>query len=159
MAKAPAKAKNKGGRPSKFDTIDMEQVRLLTLDGWDDQRMADFFKITKATWNNWKKAHEEFFASLKDWKLEADHEVEMRLYKRAIGYVHPEDKIFVNDGTPLIVPTEKHYPPDTTAAIFWLKNRKPAEWRDKQDIDLNVTSDIAEMLDARRKRAKASKPG
>jgi hypothetical protein len=49
--------------------------------------------------------------------------------------------------------------PDTTAAIFWLKNRQPSQWRDKQEVELTVSDDIAEMLDARRKRAKASKPG
>lgn len=156
---APQVEKAKIGRPSKFDGIDFEQVKMLALDGWDDKRMAAFFKVTEQTWTNWKKAHPDFFASLKDWKLIADREVEERLYKRAIGYSHPEDKIFNDGGEPLIVPTIKHYPPDTTAAIFWLKNRKPAEWRDKQELDLNVSDDIAEMLDARRKRAKAAKPG
>ena len=58
-----------------------------------------------------------------------------RLYKRAIGYEHDEDKIFNNQGEPLIVPTTKHVQPDTTAAIFWLKNRQPARWRDKQEIE------------------------
>jgi len=38
----------------------------------------------------------------------------------------------------LIVPTVKHYPPDTTAAIFWLKNRQPAKWREKQEVETTI---------------------
>ncbi len=55
------------------------------------------------------------------------------MYERATGYSHAEDKIFNDGGEPLIVPTTKHYPPDATSAIFWLKNRQPAKWRDKTE--------------------------
>jgi hypothetical protein len=55
-----------------------------------------------------------------------------------MGYSAPEDKIFNNDGKPLIVPTVKNYPPDTTAVIFWLKNRRPDEWRDKIDHGISA---------------------
>jgi len=71
---------------------------------------------------------------LKRGKDKADTNVIESLYRRAIGYSHPEDKIFNNNGKALIVPTTKHYAPDTTAAIFWLKNRRPEEWRDRQEI-------------------------
>lgn len=128
------KKKNTGGRPSKFDTIDLQQVELLAIRGWTDVEMSKFFNVTEATWNNWKKKHPEFFVSLKDWKLEADDRIERSLYERASGYSHPEDKIFKPAGEkPTIVPTTKHYPPDTTACIFWLKNRKKEEWRDRPE--------------------------
>lgn len=58
-----------------------------------------------------------------------------RLYQRATGYSHLEDKVFNDNGKPLIVPTIKHYPPEVKAAIFWLKNRKSLTWRDKKEID------------------------
>ncbi len=35
---------------------------------------------------------------------------------------------------------EEVHAPDTTACIFWLKNRKPAEWRDKQDVEMNIAA-------------------
>ena len=38
-------------------------------------------------------------------------------------------------GQVTLTPIIKHYPPDTTAAIFWLKNRKTDQWRDKQDVE------------------------
>lgn len=132
--KAPAKkTKNKGGRPSKLGTVDRGQVEKLAKAGWTDVQMAEFFGVTEKTWNNWKKKEPEFFQSLKDWKMEADHAVERSLYERARGYSHPDVHITSYQGEVTITDIEKHYPPDSTAAIFWLKNRKPAEWRDKQE--------------------------
>lgn len=138
-------ATRKPGRPSLFDGIDMELVEFLVKKGFTDEEMATACKVTKQTWGNWKKAHPEFFASLKDWKQEADEAVERSLYERATGYQHPEDKIFNADGAPLIVPTIKHYPPDSTAMIFWLKNRKPKEWRD-QPPDGDVAEDLKILM-------------
>lgn len=63
----------------------------------------------------------------------ADAEVADRLYQRALGYTHVEDDIRVCDGVIITTPTTRHYPPDTTACIFWLKNRRPDLWRDKPD--------------------------
>lgn len=123
------------GRPSKFDSLDLKKVQALASRGWTDVEMSDFFGVDESTWTRWKEKHPDFCTSLKDWKIEADSRVERSLYERATGYEHPEDKIFNNEGEPLIVPTTKHYPPDTTAAIFWLKNRKPEQWRDKQPDD------------------------
>jgi hypothetical protein len=122
-------------RPSKFDSIDLSKVEQLAKRGWTDKEMSDFFEVNEATWNRWKDKHPEFCKSLKDWKLEADSKVERSLYERATGYKAPEDKIFNHNGEPMVVPTTKHYPPDTTAAIFWLKNRKKEEWRDKQEVE------------------------
>ena len=142
------KASRKGGRPSKFGTINQKQIQFLAERGCTDAEMAAFFEVTRQTWDNWKAAHPEFFASLKSWKEEADRKVERSLYERAKGYSHPEDKIFNANGQPLIVPTIKHYPPDTTAAIFWLKNRMKDEWRDTQHINHSgsvQTADDAEL--------------
>ena len=110
-------------------------------------KLADFFNVTEQTINNWKLAREGFFESLKKGKLLADAKVASALYHRALGYEHEEDKIFQFEGEPVIVPTIKHYPPDTTAAIFWLKNRRPSAWRDRQDI--NVTGDMSADVSAK----------
>jgi hypothetical protein len=123
------------GRPTKFDKLDLDQVKSLATRGWTDQEMADHFKVARSTWSKWKIEHPEFSDTLKDWKDEADKRVERSLYERALGYNHPQDKIFNDSGKPLIVPTIKHYPPDTTAMIFWLKNRQPEDWRDKVETE------------------------
>jgi hypothetical protein len=126
----------KVGRPSKYKPEIAEQAYKLCLLGATDKEMADFFGVAESTFNLWKKEHEEFSESLKKGKLLADANVANKLYQRALGYSHPEDKIFNDNGEPMIVPTIKHYPPDPTAAIFWLKNRKPQEWRDKRETEL-----------------------
>jgi len=77
----------------------------------------------------------EFCNALKAGKSSADDRVERSLYERANGYTHVEDKIFMHEGQPVIVPTKKHYPPDTTAGIFWLKNRRAEDWREKQEVE------------------------
>ncbi len=135
MKKKTEKVKPKMGRPSKFETINMKQLEILVKDGKTDKFVCDFFDITESTLTNYKKKHPDFFASLKDWKLEADAEVEISLYERAKGYSVPEDKIFIHEGEPVIVPTTKNYPPDPTSIIFWLKNRQPDKWRDKFEHD------------------------
>jgi len=121
------------GRPTAYKKEYNEQAYKLCLLGATDKEMADFFGVSEVTFNAWKKNHPDFLKSLKKGKEIADANVASRLYERAMGYSHPEDKIFNDNGKPMIVPTTKHYPPDPTAAIFWLKNRKPAEWRDKRE--------------------------
>lgn len=121
------------GRPSKYKEEFVEQAEKLCALGLTDVELAQFFGVSEVTLNAWKSKYPDFLKSLKVGKEHADTRVERSLYQRAIGYSHPEDKIFNDNGKPMIVPTIKHYPPDTTAAIFWLKNRKSADWRDKQD--------------------------
>ena len=120
-------------RKSKYQPEYVGQARKLCLLGATDAQLADFFNVSEVTLNAWKSKHPEFLKSLKEAKAELDSTVERRLFERATGYSHPEDKIFQHDGKPLVVPTTKHYPPDTTAAILWLKNRQPERWRDKQE--------------------------
>lgn len=111
------------------------QARKLCRLGATDKELAEFFGVDVATVNRWKLAHPEFCESLKDGKSAADAEVADRLYQRALGYSHREDKILQHNGAPVIVPTVKHYPPDTVACIFWLKNRRPDLWREKVNLE------------------------
>ena len=139
------------GRPSKYKEEYCEQAEKLARLGATDKEMADFFGVTEQTLNNWKTDKDgnetPFFESLKRGKVEADARVVDSLYQRALGYSCREDKVFLVDKKPLIVPMMKQYPPDTTAAIFWLKNRRPSEWRDRQDI--NVTGDMPADVSAK----------
>lgn len=148
MAKAKAKAptkttpakpgKHPGGRPSKYDPATMPALaeKVCREFGADDEALARFFDVSVATINNWKNKHPEFLESLRAGKDYFDTErVEAALVHRAIGYSHPEDDIRVANGEIIITPTIKHYPPDTTAAIFWLKNRDKDRWRDKIEHD------------------------
>lgn len=138
-------AKNKGGRPTRYKSEYAEQARKLCLLGATDEALADFFEVSKVTINAWKKAHPEFLNSLKIGKQIADANVADSLYNRALGYSHPEIKVFNNMGEIVTFECEKHYPPDPTSAIFWLKNRQPALWRDKP-AEETKSDDLAESI-------------
>lgn len=122
------------GRPSKFDGIDQTQVEFLAKKGFTDKEFCAFFKVDEKSWNNWKNKYATFFQSLNDWKAQADKEVEKSLYQRACGFACPEEKIVVVNGQIERVQTTRHYPPDATSMIFWLKNRNKEEWRDQKEV-------------------------
>lgn len=126
-------AKPKRGRPSKYRPEFVEQARKLAMLGMTDVEMAKFFDVAESTLNLWKLENREFSESLKAGKVIADADVTESLYKRATGYEHPEDDIRVVNGEIVITPTIKHYPPDPTSMIFWLKNRQPDKWREKRE--------------------------
>ena len=120
------------GRPTRYKQEYAVEAYKLCLLGATDAQMADFFGISESTLNLWKKKHLKFSESLKDGKERADANVAKSLYNRAIGYSHPEEKIFQNEGNIIRADTIKHYPPDTAAAFIWLKNR--AGWKDKTEV-------------------------
>ena len=123
------------GRPSKLKTEYLEQVKKLAKLGATDKQIADFFNVTEQTVNNWKISNQAFFESLKDGKSEADAQVEKALFQRATGYETKEAKVTFEDGRADYIEIPKYYPPDTTACIFWLKNRKATDWRDKVETE------------------------
>ncbi|TSP11447.1 helix-turn-helix domain-containing protein [Cupriavidus campinensis] len=124
-------------RPTSYKAEYAEQAFKLCLLGATDAEMADIFGVTEQTLNNWKTSHPEFFESIKSGKAAADANVASRLYQRAMGYTHPAVKIVVVGGEIKHKPYTEHYPPDTAAGIFWLKNRRKKDWRDKIEQELS----------------------
>lgn len=122
-------------RPSKYKPEFVQQAEKLCKLGATDMEVADFFEVEVRTLYRWKTEHDAFCQALKSGKAESDERVERSLFSRAIGYEHEEVDIRVIDHAIVQTPIRKYYPPDTTAAIFWLKNRRPADWRDKQDVE------------------------
>lgn len=126
-------------RPSNYKKEYAEQALKLCRLGSTDKDLADFFNVTEKTINNWKSTHPEFLQSLKEGKVLADAEVANRLYMRAIGYEHEETKLAQSEGVFTDAKTvTKHYAPDPTAAIFWLKNRRPDKWRQVVDASIDA---------------------
>lgn len=124
------------GRPSKYKEEYAEQAYKLCLLGATDKDMADFFGVSEQTLNAWKQQQPVFLESLKKGKTLADATVASKLYHRAIGYEHPEIITATHQGQITdTMEVTKHYAPDPTAAIFWLKNRQPRQWRDKQEVE------------------------
>lgn len=117
----------------------LEPEGLLKIEGWardglTDEQIAHNMGISPSTLYEWKNAYSEFSESLKRGKEVVDRQVENALLKRALGYEYEEvsEKYELGILTERKV-TKKQVVPDTTAQIFWLKNRKPADWRDKPE--------------------------
>lgn len=123
--------KNKGGAPSKWKDEFVEQAGKLALLGLVDEELASFFSVSKATWNNWKKNKPGLLDTLKKNKTLADADMAVALFKRGVGYSHEEEKLFCYEGQVISEKVTKHYPPDTGAAMAFLKNRQRKLWRDK----------------------------
>ena len=128
----------KTGRPTKYKAEFNERAYDYCLLGATDAQMADFFGTCERTINMWKKAHPEFLQSVTRGKVEADAKVAGSLFQRACGYTHPEERIFHHNGKTVRADTLKHYPPDTRAAEFWLKNRNPEMWREKVEVEQTI---------------------
>ena len=117
---------------------------LLKLEGWardglTDEQIAHNMGVSVATLYNYKKQHLEILEVLKKGKEVIDIQVENALLKRALGYSYEEIKTEQSEDGYKVTKTIKEVAPDTTAQIFWLKNRKRTEWRDKQDIEHSGT--------------------
>lgn len=143
---------NKKGNGKYHEWITEEG--LLKIEGWArdgliDRQIAHNIGITEQTLNNWKKRYPSLFESLKRGKEVVDRQVENALLKRALGYTYTETKTEESEQGTKITRTEKEVVPDTTAQIFWLKNRKPLEWRDKREIENTVAVEdrIGELFD------------
>ena len=106
---------------------------LIKLQGWardglSDEQIAHNMGISRSTLSEWKNKYSDIADTLKKTKEIVDREVENALFRRAMGYKY--DEVTYERGEEVKRVT-KEVAPDTTAQIFWLKNRKPAEWRDK----------------------------
>ena len=119
----------------------LKKLEAWARDGLTDEQIANNIGISARTLYHWKNKHVQIFQSLKRGKEVVDIEVENALLKRALGYDYEEYKEVqrVVDGKKYHekIMMKRHCPPDVTAQIFWLKNRKPTDWRDKNIVELD----------------------
>jgi len=137
--------KRKQGQPTKLTPERAVKIHFLARRGCTDKQIAEILDVTEKTICNWKKTS-SFFQSLKVAKAEADALVEISLFERATGYSHPETKVFQHEGQIITEETVKHYPPDAVACIFWLKNRRPLEWREKREVEHSGEISIVQLM-------------
>lgn len=133
---------SKGGRPSAYRAEYAHIAYRHTLLGAIDKDLAEAFSVSEQTINSWKKSHPKFRESIQRGKSSADAIVAESLFKRANGYSHPAVKIFSCEGVTTEHAYTEHYPPDTAACIFFLKNRQPDKWRDKPEVQVDVHTDV-----------------
>ena len=122
---------------------------LLKIEGWardglTDEQIANSMGVNKATLYRWKEKYCDICNALKRGKEVVDRQVENALLKRALGYTYEEITYEGGVETKRVV---KEVVPDTTAQIFWLKNRKREAWADRQNIELSqpIDDSIKEM--------------
>ena len=141
---------------SKWEDV---KNKLILVEGWardglTDEQIANNLGISEKTFYDYKKKYPQFLQSLKKGKEVVDYEVENALLKRALGYEYEEKTyedvynkeldMYIEKLTKKV---KKQVAPDTTALIFWLKNRKPNQWRDKVNIENESTKETLEKLD------------
>ncbi len=143
-------------RPEKFKDEYIALAKKACKLGATDLDLAEMMDVSLRTIRYWRASKPEFAEALVAGKKEADDRVESSLYHRAMGYSHEETDIRVVDGAIVMTPVIKHYPPDTTAAIFWLKNRRSADWRDKRETEVSGTLNLNDLTDEELERRLAA---
>ena len=123
-------ATRKTGRPTKYDPhLHPSLAEAWAAAGKIEEEIAEKLGISRATLKTWKREHPAFLAAVKAGKEPSNDRVKRSLFERAVGYSHPSEEIFCAFGKVTRAKTIKHYPPDTTAAIFWLCNRDRENWK------------------------------
>lgn len=153
--------KRKVGRPTKLD----KSLKIVALNlyqkGKTDAEVAEICGVANSTIYEWKNKDPEFSEAIKKAKAHADEAVVNALLEKCLGYEHPETIVkTVSHGKDMgssieEVEVTKRYPPDTEAIKFWLKNRQPEKWRDKQELEVS-NGNLAEGIEKARDRSKES---
>lgn len=130
---------------------------LLKIQGWardglTDKEIAKEIGISKQTFYDWQKKYSDFSDSIKKNKEVADRSVEDALFRKATGYKTKEiirerqwNRTTGQYELVTVKEVEKDVAPDTTAQIFWLKNRKPETWRDKREVLTDGSADARDI--------------
>ena len=140
-------APTKLGRPTEYQPSFIVQAEKLCSLGATDMEMAAFFEVAVSTFYKWKHDYPDFSEAQRVAKEAADNRVERSLYNRAVGYTFETEKVFQYQGDIVRATTLEHVPPETTACIFWLKNRRKEQWRDVQRHEHGGVGDFDRMAD------------
>lgn len=123
-------AKPRGAVNVYDEPYHVSHVRALTMLGATNEQLASVFEVNEQTIKLWMNKYPEFRAAAREGKQAADARVAESLYKRAVGFSHPETVVkMTKDGEVKKVQVTRHYAPDTQACQTWLYNRQPELWR------------------------------
>lgn len=136
----------------------VSEEKLALLEGWSRDGLS-YMEVAKnmgvnvGTLQKWRKASDQIEAALRKGREVSDYLVENALFRRAVGFMTTEKKTVTrldpNGGESIVevTETEKHVLPDTLAQIFYLKNRRPQEWRDRREVGLEGTVGLVQIVD------------
>lgn len=139
-------AAKKAGRPPKYHPGFVHIAATTAVIGATLPQLADIFGVWGQTLHDWCDQYPEFHAAIEKGRTLPDDMVEMSLFRRAMGYSHRSEKIFQYEGEIIRAETVEHYPPDTGAMAFWLKNRRPDKWRDRIDAPGATPEEAARVM-------------
>lgn len=118
--------------------------------GHSDEFIASLYDVPVRVWKDWLEANPQLGQSVARWRAGQNDKVAQALFNRAVGCSHKETVVKISkSGEVDLIEVDKHYPPDTTACMSWLKNRDPENWNNeknnqvidqKSTVDLNVKS-------------------
>lgn len=123
------------GRPTSYGKAVLRKVVEMAQNGATDAEIAQELDISMRTFAGWRARHTDFRHALRFGREAADDRVERALWHRAVGYDYEQVKVrFDSRGRAKFVSVPVHVPPDPQAAMMWLKNRRPAEWKDRVEM-------------------------
>lgn len=141
------------GKLSKFRPEYVRMAREVCILGATNPELAKVLGVNADTIHEWRIRYPDFEEATRVGKAEADERVTRALFHRAVGYQLQTERLFLieeereeldkNGAVIATITTKKvlhepvieHVQPDTTACIFWLKNRRPEQWREKATFE------------------------
>jgi len=123
-----------GGRPTTYRPENADIARLSCMLGATNDTLAERFEVCRRTIDNWIATIPEFSYAVKQGRGVADESVVSALFARATGMEQKMTKVFCYRGQPVTADYTAHLPPDVRACIFWLRNRRPEEWRESRPL-------------------------
>ena len=136
------------------------QIQGWARDGLTDEQIVHNMGIGLRTFYEWQEKFPQFAQAIKKGKAPVDIQVENALLKRALGYDYEEaiteiEEMGEGRQKKQVRKVKKHMPPDVTAQIFWLKNRRPGRWRDKIEAAPEQGSELLQSLFDLERRSQA----
>ena len=132
------------GRATSFDFRTIPIIRGMALSGSSDKQIAEFLGISPKTFEYWAGHIPLLVGALKDGRQFANANVAKSLYRQAVGYTIPEEKIFYDSkrGRAVRVRGKKFYAPNPVPGIFWMKNKDPDNWKDTRQVEQTGSGEL-----------------
>ena len=118
------------GRPTLYKPELADRARELCARGATNHDLAGRFGVVRSTIGQWIASHPEFAEAVQQGRDVADAIAVESLFTRVTGYDRPAEKVFLYRGEPRTVTYTAHVPPETRACMYWLRNRRPEDWRE-----------------------------
>jgi hypothetical protein len=123
-----------GGRPTAYKPENAEIARQSCMMGATNDTLAQRFEVCRRTIDSWIATIPEFSDAVRRGREFANETVVSALFARATGMEQRMTKVFCHRGEPVTADYTVHLPPDVRACIFWLRNRRPEQWRESRPV-------------------------